>query len=295
MMVAVSRVTIVGAPTSAGAYAPGQEEGPRAMRDAGLLDALAARGVEVADAGDVEAFRWAPDPGNPRAANLAVVADRARQVAALVGAADSSVLVLGGDCTVELGTVAGLRDRVERLGLVYLDLHADLNVPSSVVDGALDWMGVAHLLDVEGAESEFAGIGPSRPLLDDDQLVFLGVKPGTEFEQAMIEGRGLAVVDVDALGADPAGAASQALGALAGCDAVAVHFDVDLVHFLDAPLAENTEREGVTLDVAATALRVLTADPRFRALTVTEHNPFHGAADGSTTRRLVEVLARALS
>ena len=101
--------------------------------------------------------------------------------------------------------------------------------------------------------------------------------------------------DVDALAADPERAASQALGALEGCDAVAVHFDVDLVHFLDAPLAENTDREGVTLDVAATALRVLTADPRFRALTVTEYNPFHGAADGSTTRRLVEVLARALS
>ena len=216
MMVAVSRVTIVGAPTSAGAYAPGQEEGPRAMRDAGLLDALAARGVEVADAGDVEAFRWAPDPGRPRAANLAAVADRARQVAALVAGADSTVLVLGGDCTVELGTVAGLRDRVERLGLVYLDLHADLNVPSSVVDGALDWMGVAHLLDVEGAESELAGIGSSRPLLEDDQLVFLGVKPGTEFEQATIEQRGLAVVDVDALGADPERAASQALGALGG-------------------------------------------------------------------------------
>ena len=66
-------------------------------------------------------------------------------------------------------------------------------------------------------------------------------------------------------------------------------------HFLDAPLAENTDREGVTLEVAATALRVLTADPRFRALTVTEFNPLHGAADGSTTRRLVEVLARALS
>ncbi len=291
----MTRVTIVGAPTSAGAYAPGQEEGPRALREAGLLDALVAGGVEVKDAGDVEAFRWAPDPDRPRAANLGAVADRARQVAALVAGADSTVLVLGGDCTVELGTVAGLRDRVERLGLVYLDLHADLNVPSSVVDGALDWMGVAHLLDVDGAESELAGIGSSRPLLDDDQLVFLGIKPGTEFEQATIEQRGLAVVDVDALGADPAGAAAQALGALEGCDAVAVHFDVDLVHFLDAPLAENTDREGVTLDAAANALRVLTADPRFRALTVTEFNPFHGAADGSTTRRLVEVLARALS
>ena len=201
----------------------------------------------------------------------------------------------GGDCTVELGTVAGLRDRVGRLGLVYLDLHADLNVPSSVVDGALDWMGVAHLLDVDGAEGELAGIGSSRPLLADEQLVFLGIKPGTGFEQATIGQRGLAVVDVDALDADPAAAAAQALGALAGCDAIAVHFDVDLVHFLDAPLAENTDREGVTLEVAATALSVLTADPRCCALTVTEHNPFHGAADGSTTRRLVEVLARALS
>jgi arginase len=297
MMVAMSRVTIVGAPTSAGAYAPGQEEGPRAMRDAGLLDSLAAGGVEVADVGDVEAFRWAPDPRNPRAANLAAVVDRARQVAALVAAVreDGAVLVLGGDCTIELGTVAGLRDRVGRLGLVYLDLHADLNVPSSVVDGALDWMGVAHLLDVDGAESELAGIGSSRPLLDDDQLVFLGIKPGTEFEQATISRRDLPVVDIDALAADPEGAAGQALGALEGCDAVAVHFDVDLVHFLDAPLAENTDREGVTLEAAATALRRLTADARFRALTVTEFNPLHGAADGSTTRRLVEVLARALS
>jgi arginase len=294
-MVAVSRVTIVGAPTSAGAYAPGQEEGPRAMRDAGLGDALAARGAEVRDAGDVEAFRWASDPAHPRAANLATVADRARQLASLVASADGTVLVLGGDCTVELGTVAGLRDQVGRLGLVYLDLHADLNVPSSVVDGALDWMGVAHLLDVDGAESELAGIGPSRPLLEDDQLVFLGIKPGTEFEQATIEQRGLAVVGVDALAADPERAATRALEALEGCDAVAVHFDVDLVHFLDAPLAENTDREGVTLEVAASALCVLTTDPRFRALTVTEHNPFHGAADGSTTRRLVEVLARALS
>src|SRR5699024_7092801 len=148
-----------------------------------------------------DAFRWAPDPERPRAANLAVVADRARQVARLVAAADGTVLVLGGDCTIELGTVAGLRDRVERLGLVYLDLHADLNVPSSVVDGALDWMGVAHLLDVDGAESQLAGIGSSRPLLEDDQLVFLGIKPGTEFEQATIRERGLAVVDVDALAA----------------------------------------------------------------------------------------------
>ena len=70
-----------------GRLRPGQEEGPRALRDAGLFDALTAGGAEVRDAGDVAAFRWAPDPERPRAANLATVADRARQVGAKVASA----------------------------------------------------------------------------------------------------------------------------------------------------------------------------------------------------------------
>src|ERR687894_504864 len=68
-------------------------------------------------------------------------------------AAGHLALVIGGDCTVELGTVAGLlapEESAKRLGLVYFDLHPDLNVPGSVKEGALDWMGVAHMLGEEG-------------------------------------------------------------------------------------------------------------------------------------------------
>ena len=67
-------------------------------------------------------------------------------------------MVLGGDCTVGVGTVAGLQHRVERLGVVYVDRHADLNVPDSTVDGALDWMGVAHMLDIDGAVDGLASL-----------------------------------------------------------------------------------------------------------------------------------------
>ena len=75
-----------------------------------------------------------------------------------------------------------------------------------------------------------------------------------------------------------------------------MHFDVDVVDFLDAPLAENVDRTpGLPLDAAAEALAALLADPRVRAVTVTEFNPHHGEADGSTTRRLVEVLAAAFA
>jgi arginase len=193
-----------------------------------------------------------------------------------------------------VGTVAGLVGRGTTPGLVYLDLHADLNVPSSTIDGALDWMGVAHMLDLDGAVHELAAIAGTRPLLDAGRLAYLGLGQATPFERDVISRSGVTLVDRDSTAADPDRAARAALAALDGCDEIAVHFDVDVVDFLDAPLAENTDRRnGLPLDVAARALATLLADARVTALTVTEFNPHHGAPDGATTRRLVDVLARA--
>jgi arginase len=70
---------------------------------------------------------------------------------------------------------------------------------------------------------------------------------------------------------------------------------VDVVDFVDQPLSENTGLNvGVPLESAIAALGVLCADPRLAALTVTEHNPLHGAEDGSTTAALAGGLVRAL-
>ena len=291
-------VTIVGAPTSAAAYAPGQEDGPAALREHGLVAALTGAGLDVADAGDVERFRWRPDPGRPAAANAAAAGERAAQVAERVAAipAERRALVLGGDCTTGVGTVAGLIARGDAPALVYLDRHADLNVPSSTIEGALDWMGVAHMLDVDGATDELAGLAATRPMLDPQRLVFLALAPVTRFETAEIDRRGLRAVGLDAAIADPEGAARDALSALGGHDGpVAVHFDVDVLDFRDAPLAENADRApGLPLAAAGQALATLCADPRVAAVTVTEFNPHHGAADGADTRRLIDVLAAAL-
>jgi arginase len=281
---------VVGAPTSAGGYAPGQEDGPQALREHGLLERLGA-----SDAGDVDAFRWRPDPERPRAANATVVADRARQVAERVAAVPEGdrVLVAGGDCTVGVGTVAGLVMRGAAPGLLYFDRHADLNVPESTIDGALDWMGVAHMLDVAGATDELAGVAGSRPLLAPDRLSFLALGQATDFEHEQIARRSIPVVDLEAAVEDPEAAARAALAPLAGCDELAVHFDVDVLDFLDAPLAENTDRGGLPLAKAGRALAVLLADERVTALTVTELNPHHGDPDGAALRRLIDVLADA--
>jgi len=295
--VAMRTVTLVEAPTSAGGYAPGQEDGPRALLEAGLVERLQAAGVAVQRAGRVAPFRWRPDPDNPTAANAGAVIDRAGQVAALIRSApaEDTIVVLGGDCTVGVGTVAGLQDRVERLGVVYVDRHADLNVPDSTADGALDWMGVAHMLDIDGTVDGLAALAGHRPMLSSGQISFLGLGPHTDFEAEVIADRRLPVVDVPTTAADPLRSAHTALSPLSACDGLAVHFDVDLVDFLDAPLAENTDRGAApSLTACGDMLRELLTDTRVRALTVTEFNPHHGAQDGSTTKRLLEILVSCL-
>ncbi|HEY6758653.1 MAG TPA: arginase family protein [Baekduia sp.] len=296
------RLVVIGAPSSAGAYAPGQERAPAALRAAGLLEALRERGWDdVEDAGDVEGARWAPDPGDPLAANLDAVARVAcRLSGALRGALEDGAdraLVLGGDCTVGVGAVAGLADR-GRVGLVYLDLHADLNVPEAVDDGALDWMGVAHLLALDGTRGALRDVGLRTPLMDGGDVVLVGFDPdhATAFELAAIAEQGLTVVTLAELASDPKGAARRALAALSGCDVIAVHLDVDVIDFLELPLSENTERDGgVTLEVALAALSVVASHERTAAVTVTQLNPDHGAEDGSTLARFVAGVADALT
>ena len=75
-----------------------------------------------------------------------------------------------------------------------------------------------------------------------------------------------------------------------------MHFDVDVVDFVDLPLSENTGHNiGLPFDAACAALEALAAGAGFAGLTVTEHNPLHGAEDGSTTKALADALQRALS
>lgn len=295
-------VSVVGAPSSAGAYAPGQEEAPAALRAAGLLELLrSVAGCEVRDTGDLPGFRWRPDRVDRAAQNLAEVAAtvvRVRDAVAPVLRGGGFALVLGGDCTVGAGTVAGSVAAGGETGVVYLDMHADLNVPESVPDGALDWMGVAHMLAVDGSRPELRDTGPRTPLLEPANIVVLGHEDGqaTAWERAVIDRLGVPCVAAETLRADPAGAAAAALAALGPtCSRILVHFDVDVVDFVDAPLSENTGRNvGVPLDAALAALGAIMADERTQALTVTELNPHHASAEPDALPRMCAGLAGAL-
>ncbi|HUG29212.1 MAG TPA: arginase family protein [Candidatus Limnocylindria bacterium] len=293
------RLHIVGAPSSAGAYAPGQERAPAAWRDAGLIALLEERGLTVTDRGDVPGFRWRVDPEHRRAMNPDAAAGVARSVADQVAAAlsdGSSVLVLGGDCTVELGTVAGATRATPDVGLVYIDYDTDMNTPSSVEDGALDWMGVAHLLGLPDTIPALAGLGPRTPMLHPDQLLLFANGSSTDFERRTIADLGIEEVPLAQVKSDPAGAARGVVeGWARRFERLLVHVDADVLDFLDFPIAEETRRyPGLRFEQLVAVLRELVAAPNWTTLTICEVNPDHDP-DGSSMRRLSEALADVLS
>ena len=202
------------------------------------------------------------------------------------------MLVLGGDCTTGLGSIAALTDINEHAGLIYLDLHADMNVPASVTDGAMDWMGLGHALDLPGALPQVA----ATCSLTGEDVVLCGFSDAhaTEFEREHVARLRLHTVSDKDVAADPVAAARGALALVGDRRPLAVHFDVDLVDFGEVPLSEHTgANQGIGFRQALAALGELLTDPRAQIVTVTEHNPLHGASDGSDTRRLADALADA--
>jgi arginase len=295
-MIKTRSIAIIGAPSSAGAYSPGQEKAPDALRAAGLIAQLEAEGFDVTDLGNTQSFRWRPDRSNPRAMHAATVAAVASEVVDFVIEArelDRFPMVIGGDCTVGLGTVAGLLRDSGSLGLVYFDFDADLQTPESTTDGALDWMGVAHMLGVEGTLHELVSLSARTPALKGNAVLLFGTRNIETPEQERIEQNGIDVIDGNEVAHDPKAAAELARQWSMAFDHVVLHFDVDVIDFEDFPIAEEIRRKaGLTLDQAMAALDVLLAIPNLAAITISEINPDHDP-DGTTLPAFASRLASA--
>ena len=286
---------VIGVPTSAGAHYAGQERAPAALRKAGLIKALRAAGESVKDSGDLPGAVFAVDHQATGARNLGAVVRVAGQVADAVAAQLQTgrlPLVIGGDCTITLGVIAGFRRHQPDVGLIYVDGDADLDgTPGSEGSGILDSTGVAHLLG--HGTPELAGLAGPAPLLEPARLALVGGDPRetNDAGRRFLADSGVSFQEGPALTADPAGAAARALAAIAPASGpLVVHFDVDTVDSGDLPLANYPHYgSGVLLAQAVTCLQVLRAAPAFAGLVLTEVNPTHDPGGAQLTRYVAAI------
>jgi arginase len=297
----VAKLRLIGVPSSAGAHAPGVERAPAQLRAVGLADALAAAGIAAVDAGDLPVSDFATTAAPSGARNLPAVLAVAGRVADAVEAAraDGDVpLLLGGDCTLVLGAVAGLR-RQERargeVGVFYLDGDADLDTPQEGW-GVLDSCGVAHLLG--DGDPQLAALRPDGPLLDAGSLVLFGFHPAqlSAGQWRRFASHGLYGVPVTAIPARTAGRrAIQALARLRDKRALLCHLDVDVIDYASFPLADCPRYHGgLSLSDTFEVVKAVAGHPGLACLTLTEVNPDHDPA-GKLSQQLVSRWAAAIA
>lgn len=288
------KIALLGAPTSAAALVPGHQAGPSALRSAGLINRLEEVGYEVVDLGDDPVQVSVPDPENPRTRNLPAVVKSLETLKPKVEQAVKSgalPLIVGGDCSIALATVAGVRRYMRNVGLIYVDRDADLNTPATTLSGSLDGMVVSHLIG-RGAP-ELVRLWGQPPLVREPDLVLFGVDhldpPEEEWLKSSMLPRYLAS-DIRRLGAGKAAHLALAQIHASKFDFV-LHFDVDVIS--DFQFANHPGNGGLSADEVREILSIFLSQERLAAVEVTAYNPQNDGA-GAGAELILKLLAGAL-
>ena len=275
-------VEIIGVPLDLGAGRRGTDMGPSALRIARLGEQIAALGCQVTDRGNVAAaLPETESPKDTRKKFIAPIASVCRQLyraASAAHAAGALPLVVGGDHSVAAGSVAATaaaaRRHRGRIGLVWIDAHADMNTPATTTSGNVHGMPLAALLGPDPRELATIGRrGPSR--LDPDHVALIGIRSLDSQERTQVRDSGVTVFtmkEVDRLGM--AAVATQAL-ALAGEGTTGVHvsFDLDVCDPSIAPGVGTPVRGGLSYREAHLLMETVADSGLLRALDLVEINP----------------------
>jgi arginase len=291
-----ARYFIIEAPSVLGLFPGGVEHLPRALLDAGIAEAL-----DAGHAGRVvpPAYDAARDATtgllNPKGLH-----DYALQLADAVGAVldeDGFPIVLGGDCSILLGTLLALRRR-GRYGLLFVDGHADFYQPDAEPNGEAASMDLALV----------TGRGPSivtdldglRPLVLDSDVVHLARRDAHEAAAAgsqPIEETDITVIDLAEL-RQRGGlrAAKDALDRLTrvDLDGFWIHLDCDALADSVMPAVDYRLPGGLSWSELETLIQAAAESDGAMGLEITIFNPSLDS-DGSIARSLVSSLARALA
>jgi arginase len=288
------KIVLLGAPTSAAALSPGHEGAPSAIRSSGLIERLRTIGYEVSDLGDDPVSTFRADNENPRTRNLPAVVKALEAFKPKVEQAVKTgalPLILTGDCSVALATVAGMRRYFKSVSMIYVDGDADLNTPATTPSGCLDGMVVSHLTG-RGAPELVREWG-EPPLVRESALALFGVDRFDAQEEGWLQRSTLHVFrasDVRAMG--PARAARTAIEHIHGGGSnFVLHFDVDVIS--DFAATNYPASGGLTAEETAEALKVFAAHPNLGAIEIAAYNPTKDM-EGRAAAVLINLLVEAL-
>jgi len=264
-----------------GAGRRGVDMGPSALRIAGVTEKLRALGYSVIDAGDipiqnaeVQEIEDIKLPYRTEIANACSIL--ASEVQAALDR-DEFPLVLGGDHSMAIGTIAGIAQHCnetgKRLGVIWIDAHADINVPETSPSGNIHGMPVAVSLGI--GIPELTSIGGKEPKLLPEQLVYIGLRSVDEGERALIKKLGIeahTMADLDKEGTF--NVITKAIASLSEkVDHLHVSFDLDSVDPTIASGVGTPVPGGLTYREAHIIMEAIADTGYMSSMEIAEVNP----------------------
>jgi arginase len=276
-----SDIAIVGAPLDLGAGRRGVDMGPSALRLAGLNAKLSSLGYCVEDLGNVFVAQQESSPTGPEnakylsqiAATCTKLATRVRDIVR----DDKFPLVLGGDHSVAVGTVAGVAEAYHRsaakIGMIWIDAHADMNTPASSPSGNIHGMPLACCIGQ--GPSELTDIFEWTPKVHGRNVALIGIRDVDGPERDLVRSSGVTAFtmrDLDERGLR--NVMEQAIQiASEGTAGFHLSFDMDAVDPDEAPGVGTPVRGGMTYREAHLAMETICDCSRMLSMEIVEVNP----------------------
>jgi arginase len=292
-------VNILGVPLDLGASRRGTDVGPSALRIAGLGAAIRRMGYEVAIEEDIPApameTRRSEDKKARYKPQILDVCTRLAERVKSVMDAGAFPLVIGGDHSIAMGTVAGVashfRDRNQTLGLIWFDAHGDINVPGTSPSGNIHGMPLAHLLG--NGDEDLKGILGFSPKVKPENVALIGIRDIDAGERKIIRASGIHAFTMREI--DEHGMAAVARRALEivndGTAGFHISFDVDGCDPSVIPGSGTLVPGGVSFREAHLLMEYCADDGRLTSMEVVELNPFLDERNISAKRALELILS----
>jgi arginase len=290
-------IHIIGAPIDLGSGRRGVDMGPSAIRYAGLGERLGQLGYTVIDEGNIttpppETFSIEQphlkylDPILAACENLITVVERS-------SGPNDIPLVLGGDHSLALGSITGTVKARGKVGVIWIDAHADFNTDQTTPSGNIHGMPLAALAGF--GDERLVNIGGFHPKISPENIAIVAARDLDPGERDLLKEARVHVFtmkDIDSLGL-PETVAQALQIATTGTNGLHVSFDMDSMDPREAPGVGTPVRGGITYREAHLALELIADAGKLTSLDVVEVNPILDQ-ENRTANLAVELILSAL-
>ena len=255
--------------------------GPSAIRLAGIKEKLEALGHKTFEHSDIfkATAQEYEEIGNPRAKYLRPIANACTRLAGQVEEITSKgdfPLVLGGDHSIVLGSLAGLsataRKEGKSLGVLYVDAHGDFNTPETSPTGNIH--GECLAASAGYGLDELVNLYYEGQKIDPKNICYVGIRDLDKGEKVLMKEAGVTVFtmsDIDCIGF--AGLVRQVLAFFKKLDIIHVSFDMDVLDPMFAPGTGIPLPGGLTNREALLLMEEIATTGKVRSAEIVEVNP----------------------